>query len=236
MILRSVGIAGAIVVGLAVAAALTLLPAHPVASSAPRLDRLAVRRVAVDGRRPTARGRGWPDGSWTTRSPCWSRRCCSCCSSARRSCTSASTRRTPRSCRRPCPRAPPSTASSASSARASSRRSSLAIRTDRPGDDPGEPRRAVRLLAPARRRPADHPRRQPRGRRPAADARAVPAAVRRPGGPRDRYIADRAGGDDAGRPDGVHRSTRRTARTATRAGRSSTTCATRARRSRRRPG
>ncbi len=46
MILRSVGIAGAIVVGLAVAAALTLLPAL-LTLLGPRLDRFAVRRVAV---------------------------------------------------------------------------------------------------------------------------------------------------------------------------------------------
>ena len=54
MILRSVGIAGAIVVGLAVAAALTLLPAV-LTVIGPRLDRLAVRRV-------TARPAG--EGSW----------------------------------------------------------------------------------------------------------------------------------------------------------------------------
>jgi RND superfamily putative drug exporter len=46
MILRSVGIAGAIVVGLAVLAALTLLPAG-LAIVGERIDRLAVRRVAV---------------------------------------------------------------------------------------------------------------------------------------------------------------------------------------------
>ena len=46
MILRSVGIAGAIVVGLAVASALTLLPAV-LAIVGTRIDRLAVRRVAA---------------------------------------------------------------------------------------------------------------------------------------------------------------------------------------------
>jgi RND superfamily putative drug exporter len=45
MILRSVGIAGAIVVGLAVVSALTLLPAL-LAILGPRVDRFAVRRVA----------------------------------------------------------------------------------------------------------------------------------------------------------------------------------------------
>jgi RND superfamily putative drug exporter len=54
MILRSVGIAGAIVVGLAVASALTLLPAILVIVGA-RIDRLAIRRVAP---RPDA------DGPW----------------------------------------------------------------------------------------------------------------------------------------------------------------------------
>ncbi len=46
MILRSVGIAGAIVVALAVASALTLLPAI-LAITGSRVDRLAVRRVAI---------------------------------------------------------------------------------------------------------------------------------------------------------------------------------------------
>jgi RND superfamily putative drug exporter len=47
MILRSVGIAGAIVVGLAVLAALTLLPAG-LAIVGPRIDALTIRRVRVD--------------------------------------------------------------------------------------------------------------------------------------------------------------------------------------------
>jgi RND superfamily putative drug exporter len=47
MILRSVGIAGAIVVGLAVAAAITLLPAI-LAILGPRIDALAVRKVTVE--------------------------------------------------------------------------------------------------------------------------------------------------------------------------------------------
>jgi RND superfamily putative drug exporter len=48
MILRSVGIAGAVVVGLAVLAALTLLPAI-LGVLGPRLDALAIRRVTVSG-------------------------------------------------------------------------------------------------------------------------------------------------------------------------------------------
>src|SRR6476646_3505324 len=54
MILRSVGIAGAIVVGLAVASALTLLPAI-LTILGPRVDRFAVRRVAVSAT---------TDGAW----------------------------------------------------------------------------------------------------------------------------------------------------------------------------
>ena len=54
MILRSVGIAGAIVVGLAVASALTLLPAV-LTIVGTRIDRLAVRRLAP---------RAATDGSW----------------------------------------------------------------------------------------------------------------------------------------------------------------------------
>ena len=54
MILRSVGIAGAIVVGLAVSAALTLMPAL-LAIVGTRIDRFAIRRVAVGA--PT-------DGRW----------------------------------------------------------------------------------------------------------------------------------------------------------------------------
>ncbi len=54
MILRSVGLAGAVVVGLAVLAALTLLPAL-LAVLGPRLDSLAVRRVSAAAS---------PDGPW----------------------------------------------------------------------------------------------------------------------------------------------------------------------------
>jgi RND superfamily putative drug exporter len=54
MILRSVGIAGAMVVGLAVAAALTLMPAI-LAILGTRIDRFAIRRIAVGA--PT-------DGRW----------------------------------------------------------------------------------------------------------------------------------------------------------------------------
>ncbi len=49
---------------------------------------------------------------------------------------------------------------------------------DRRRHDPGERGRAVRLLAPPRRRPADQPRGELRGPRRAPHARAVPAPVR----------------------------------------------------------
>jgi RND superfamily putative drug exporter len=55
MILRSVGVAGAIVVALAVASALTLLPAI-LTILGPRIDRFAVRRVA---------GTSGTDGAWS---------------------------------------------------------------------------------------------------------------------------------------------------------------------------
>ena len=60
MILRSVGIAGAIVVGLAVASALTLLPAILTIIGA-RVDRFAVRKVAPSAGR-TGRGHAWRAG------------------------------------------------------------------------------------------------------------------------------------------------------------------------------
>ena len=122
MILRSVGIAGAIVVGLAVASALTLLPAI-LTILGPRVDRFAVRRVSATRRARTAPGRGSPAGSCATRSRCWSRPCSSCWCSDRRSCTSGSTRRTRRSCHPRSRRGPPSIGSRPSSAKASSRRS-----------------------------------------------------------------------------------------------------------------
>ncbi|MEZ0240298.1 MAG: MMPL family transporter, partial [Chloroflexota bacterium] len=60
MILRSVGIAGAIVVGLAVASALTLLPAI-LTILGPRVDRLALRRSSAPG---GTDGTGGTDGAW----------------------------------------------------------------------------------------------------------------------------------------------------------------------------
>ena len=65
MILRSVGIAGAIVVGLAVAAALTLLPAI-LAIVGPNIDRWTLRRVPVE---PAADGRWSRLARWVMRRP-----------------------------------------------------------------------------------------------------------------------------------------------------------------------
>ena len=56
---------------------------------------------------------------------------------------------------------------------------SLAVRTSRPGDRPAERRRAVRLLAPPGRGSARVAHREHRRRRSAPEPRAVPAAVRR---------------------------------------------------------
>jgi putative drug exporter of the RND superfamily len=65
MILRSVGIAGAIVVGFAVSAALTLLPAL-LALSGHRLDRLAIRQVRTQ---PGAEGSWARLARWVMRRP-----------------------------------------------------------------------------------------------------------------------------------------------------------------------
>ena len=84
---------------------------------------------------------------------------------------------------RACRRAPPSTGSTRDFGEGEFAPIVLADPDRRARRRPGEHRGAVRLLAPARGRPADRPRRQPRRRRPAADARPVPAPLRRPGGP-----------------------------------------------------
>ena len=134
MILRSVGIAGAIVVGLAVARGADAA-AGVLAIVGTRIDALAVRRVAVDRRRRTGR---WARlARWVMRRP--SR------SSSRRSRVllllgppflhvrfNAPGRHDPAGVRPVARGVRP--ARRASSARASSRRSSLAVRTDRPGD------------------------------------------------------------------------------------------------------
>ena len=80
----------------------------------------------------------------------------SCSCSGRRSCTSGSTLPTPRSCRPRSRRARRSTASRREFGEGEFAPIVLADPDDRRRDDAGQPRRAVRLLAPARRRPADH--------------------------------------------------------------------------------
>ncbi len=178
MILRSVGIAGAIVVGLAVVAALTLLPAL-LTLIGPRLDRFAVRRVAVA---PGA------DGPWARL--------------ARR------VMRHPVAVLVPTLafllilgspflhvrfNAPDS---SILPAEVPSRQAfdrlrtefgegefapiTLAVRTNGPATTPDNLAGAVRVLAPPCLRSPGRPRGQPRGRRSADDPRPVPAAVRRP--------------------------------------------------------
>ncbi len=132
MILRSVGIAGAIVVGMAALAALTLLPAG-LGLLGPRLERLSIRGRAGRQRRtprsparrsPRVAGSGSPSVSWTTpgASSC-PRSVCSSCSACPSS-TCDSTRRTRRSCRPTCRHVRRTRSSPGSSARASSRRSS----------------------------------------------------------------------------------------------------------------
>ncbi len=121
-ILRSVGIAGAIVVGVAALAALTLLPAI-LSIIGSRIDRAG--RSSPGPRTEHERALGpprslgdAPPGAGLRRHPGpppASRRC--------RSCTSCRTPRTRRSCRPACPRESPSTGSMRRSGRAASRRS-----------------------------------------------------------------------------------------------------------------
>ena len=203
MILRSVGIAGAIVVLLAASSALTLLPAL-LAIVGPRIDALAIRRV-VPARRPERTvGAPRPAGDAAARSRSSSRpwRCCS--SSARRSSTSASTRRTRRSCRRASRRGPPSIGSPTRSARASSRRScSRSGRTARRRT----PANVAALYDYSRRLAAD-----PRIRRvdslvdvdPRLREEQYQLLYADPNGPRDRFVATALAATTQGRPDRVH--------------------------------
>ena len=205
MILRSVGIAGAIVVGLAVAAALTLLPA--ILAIVGAADR-PLRGPAGRRRAPST------DGPWARlarrvmRHPVAvldpdPRASCSC--SARRSCTSGSTPRTPRSCR-------PTVPSRAAFDRLAARVRRGRVRADR---------RSRSGPTGRRRRPANLAALFDYSRRLAADPRVTrvdslvdvdPRLTLEqyqllygdPNGPRDRYVADGPGGHDPRRPDGVH--------------------------------
>ena len=202
MILRSVGIAGAIVVGLAVASALTLLPALLVLVGS-RLDRFAVRPVT-----PTAR----TDGAWARL--------------ARRVMRHPVAVLVPTLAfllllgspflhvRFNAPDAsilPPEVPSRAAFDRLTANFGEgefapivLAHPDDRAGHDPGQPRRPLRLLAPPRGGPPDLTRRQPGRRRPAPDAGPVLAALRRPERTARSVRPDRARRDDQRRHHGVH--------------------------------
>ena len=189
MILRSVGIAGAIVVGLAVASALTLLPAV-LTILGDRVDRFAIRHVSTASPTPTARGRGSPGGSCATRSRSSSRRSGCCSSSARRSCTSGSTRPTPRSCRPRSRHAPPSTGSRPSSAKASSPPSCSP--SGRPATPPTR-----RTWAPCTTTRADSPRTRGSSASTASSTSTRGCTLEQyrllygdPNGPRDRYVAE----------------------------------------------
>ena len=193
MILRSVGIAGAIVVGLAVASALTLLPAV-LTILGPRIDRLAIRRVSP---RPGS------DGPWARL--------------ARR------VMRHPVAVLVPTLafilllgspflhvrfNAPDSSILPASvpSRRLRSPPKRIRrgrVRADRPGDPDagqrrraGQPGRAVRLLATAGGGSPGDEGRGPRRRRPEADPRSVHAPVRRPERPARSLHPDGAGRHD----------------------------------------
>ena len=106
----------------------------------------------------------------------------------------------------------------------------LAVRTDRAGHDAGQPR--PRSTTTPRRLAAD-PRvvagRQPRRRRSAPDARPVPAPVRRPNrSARTDSCSDGARGHDPRRPHGLHDLHAVRPQPRARAGRSFATCAIRA--------
>ena len=148
MILRSVGIAGAIVVGLAV------LGGDHAPAGDPRDPRDPGRPARGSGRSPpsphrTARGPASPGASCATRSrsSCRRSRCCSC--SGCRSSTSGSTR--------PDASILPPTVPSREAYDVLAREFGegefaplvLAVRTTGDATEPGQPREAVRLLAPA---------------------------------------------------------------------------------------
>ena len=202
MILRSVGIAGAIVVGLAVASALTLLPAI-LTVLGPGWTAWRAPRVA-DGRRRTARGRGWRGGSCATRSRCSSR-------PLRFLLVLGSPFLHVRFNAPDATILPPEVPSRAAFDRLQAEFGEgefapivLAIRTDGAATSPANLAALYdysRRLAPGS---AGRPRRQPGRRRSAPDARPVHAAVWRPERPARPLHPDGPGGDDQGRPDGVH--------------------------------
>ena len=199
MILRSVGIAGAIVVGLAVSAALTLLPAI-LAILGTRIDRLACDPCVPATARPTA---PWARlARRVMRAPGRGPRPDAVAAARPRAAVPPRPVQRPGRVdppRLPSPPARRTTSSPASSARASSRRWSSrsgrratrrARRTSRSSTTTRAgwpPTRACRRVELARRR------------RPAAHARPVPAALRRRlGGPPDRFVATALGATTKG--------------------------------------
>ena len=157
MILRSVGIAGAIVVGLAV-----VRGAHPPAGD-PRDRRhpdRPPRRPAGAPPQPTTDGAVGPPRAPRHAPPGRRPRADARAAArprARRSSTSGSTPRTPRSSPPPSPRARPTTVLAREFGEGEFAPLVLAVRTTGDATTPGQPREALRLLAPAGRRPARPP-------------------------------------------------------------------------------
>ena len=191
MILRSVGIAGAIVVGLAVASALTLLPAvlTILGRAGGPVRRSARSRPAADA-----------DGPWSRLARRVMRHPVAVLVPTLSLPAGAGLAVPARPVQRagrldPAARGPVARRVRPAARRLRRRR----VRADRPRhpDDrrchrPGEPRRAVRLLAAAGRGPAGHPRRRASW---TLDPRLTLDQYRLlygdPNGPRDRYVAER---------------------------------------------
>ena len=191
MILRSVGIAGAIVVGFAVVSALTLLPAV-LTIVGTRIDRLAIRRVAA---RPSSRGT--VGSAWRAavmRRP------------GRRAGSDPGRDPGPRLAVPPCPVQRSGFVDPAAIRAVARRVRPLAggvrrgrVRPDRARHPDGrtgkfqrEPRRAVRLFAPARGRRAGDQGREPGRPGSASHAGPVPPALRSSGWPTRSICRDDA--------------------------------------------
>ena len=205
MVLRSVGIAGAIVVGLAALGADAA--AGRSGALGPRVDRFvdpdARQRAPRSATRRSGRRWAWlaervMDRPWLVFLPTLGCSCCSAC----RSCTSASTHRTPRSCR-------PSALTEAYDLLASDVRRGR-VRAARPGRSgpavpPPTPGTSAALYD-SRRLAADP------GSGASTGSWTSTLACRSPNtsslcgdrGPADRFAANALRGDDQRRPDGVH--------------------------------
>ena len=219
MILRSVGIAGAIVVGLAVAGG-----ADAAARAASRCSGRAsigwpIRRVSARPPRPTGHGLGSPGGSWAGRSRSSSPRSASCsllglavpARPLQRS-------RRERSCRPTCRRGP-----AYDLLRDEFGEGEFAPLALADPDRRGRPRRRQNVGRPPRLLAAGSPptRGSPASTASSTSTRALTLDQYQllygdPNGPRDRFVATVLGGHDQGRPDRVHDHDAATARTATR--------------------